>query len=111
MNEGKLLNAKIILADYYYIGHLNSGSLRLVLAGDGWQVCTIPTDPYGYNDLFRVCDINAEDGVCFSSLTGKYCRVLFDEDDKVAALYHIVNDNIVFHPHPEADGKDPVIKG
>ena len=45
-------------------------------------------------DLFDCFDMDCENGADIEKLTGKYCRLLID-DDEVIAIYHIVKDKFV----------------
>lgn len=90
-------------------GHLHS--IEIVLEFDN---CTIHINPKrnwfadkGVNklghkestmpfyELFDVFDIDCEDSGYFENFSGKYCRLISDEDDRLLAIQHITKDNIV----------------
>lgn len=94
----KISNMKVSRAGYFYIGHYRWAELRIILENDSVGVEVNPKlsgecDMYS---LFRVFDIDPEDGKYLYEIEGKYCRVLFDENKRVTALQHLTKDNIIW---------------
>lgn len=92
-------NMMVSNAGYFYIGHYRGGYLRIILVGGGLGVEATPniSKPFDMYELFKVFDIDPEDGKYLQEIEGKYCRVLFDKDGKVAALQHLIKDNIIWY--------------
>lgn len=92
-------NMMVSNAGYYYIGHYRLGELSIILVGGGLGVEVKPniSNPFDMYELFKVFDIDPETGKYLQEIEGKYCRVWFDKDGKVAALQHLVKDNIIWY--------------
>ena len=93
------MNMKISNAGYFYVGHYRFGELRIILEGHGAGVEVNPKLSKNFDlfELFEVFDVDPEDGKYLQEIEGKYCRVLFDEQRKVAALQHLTKDNIIWY--------------
>ena len=95
-NKLEVRNMKVTLAGYNYIGHFRKGELKIILETGGMGCFVNPKDEFNMYELFRVFDIDPEDGKMLESLTGKYCRVHFDEQGYPKALQHLTRDNIIW---------------
>lgn len=89
----------VLSAGYYYIGHYRRAELRIILEGDhcGVEVNPRLSDEFNLYELFKVFDIDPEDGKYLHEIEGKYCRVIFDKDRRVKALQHLTNDYIIWY--------------
>ena len=102
-----LENYKIEKAETKIIGHIHEISIRL-----WFRDCCIIINPkrnwfsndgkrMPFYDLFDCFDIDCEDGASIESLTGKYCRLefdcenKFDPKNKIVALWHITENKKV----------------
>lgn len=101
--ENKVRNMRVSNAGYFYIGHYRGGRLSIILEGGGLGVGVNPklSKPFDIYELFKVFDIDPEDGKYLQEIEGRYCRVLFDKDGKVAALQHLIKDNIIWYVEGE----------
>lgn len=95
-NKLEVRNMKVTLAGYNYIGHFRRGELKIILEAGGMGCYVNPKDEFNMFELFRVFDIDPEDGKMLESLTGKYCRVHFDGQGYPKMLQHLTNDNIIW---------------
>lgn len=86
----KMINAKVVKAGYYFIGHFNAGGLRLLF--NSFRV-DVPFNRVG--EVLDVFEIECEDGVFFEELEGKLCQVQFD-NSKVIAISNILNSEKVY---------------
>ena len=95
----EIRNMKVSRAGCFYIGHYRWAELRIILESDGVGVEVNPKFSKQFNmyDLFRVFDIDPEDGKYLQEIEGKYCRVIFDKDRRVAALQHLTKDSIIWY--------------
>lgn len=89
-------NMIVTCAGYQYIGHFHSGNLRIVLETPGCGCSVRPKDIFSLYELFKVFDIDAEDGVMLESIQGKSCRVIFNEEGYPVMLQHIILDDVVW---------------
>ena len=92
------MNMKVTHAGYFYIGHYRFSELRIILEDGGGAVEVNPklSNTFDLFELFEVFDIDPEDGKYLQEIEGKYCRVIFDEQRKVAALQHLTKDSIIW---------------
>ena len=95
----EITNMKVSRAGYFYIGHYRWAELRIILENNGIGVEVNPklSEQFDMFDLFRVFDIDPEDGKYLQEIEGKYCRVIFGEGKRVAALQHLIKDNVIWH--------------
>lgn len=97
--KNEVKNMMVSSAGYFYIGHYRMAQLRIILGGSGLGVEVEPKllKQFDMYDLFRVFDIDPEDGKYLYEIEGKYCRVIFDKYNKVKALQHLTKDNIIWY--------------
>lgn len=97
--ENEVRNMMASHAGYFYIGHYCHAELKIILVGGGFgvEVNLKLSKSFDMYELFKVFDINPEDGKYLQEIEGKYCRVWFDKDRKVAALQHLTKDNIIWY--------------
>lgn len=97
--ENEVRNMMVSHAGYFYIGHYRSAELRIILVGGGLGVAVYPklSKPFDMYELFKVFDIDLEDGKYLKEIEGKYCRVWFDKDGRVAALQHLIKDDVIWY--------------
>lgn len=107
MKTPKTINMRVERAGYYYIGHYRWAELKIILECSGLAVVVCPrlcSDEFSLFDLFKVFDIDPEDGEYLQAIEGEYCRVIFNEKGKVTALQHLTKDNIIWHVTETAQG-------
>lgn len=90
----EIKNMKVTQAGYKYYGHFRKGEKRIILESNGLGCSVVLKDEFSMVDLFKVFDIDPEDGVMLESLQGKYCRVHFDEQGMPIILQHLTRDNV-----------------
>ncbi len=101
-------NYKVEKAHTKIYGHIRSIELELIFsnfcvrinpkrswfASTGINELGRETSYMPFYELFKVFDIDCEDGASFEKLTDKYCRVVFDDNYNIVQLMHITEDNI-----------------
>lgn len=104
----KVRTMRVTDAGYYFTGHYCFAPLRVVLV-DVSGCSVVEVNPkeflksFDTRELFKVFDIDPEDGTSLQEIEGEYCRARFDENGKVVALQHLTKDNIIWYV--EGEGK------
>lgn len=87
----KIQNMQVKDAGFYYIGHFNAGELRIYFSN-----CYISVNPIKCKKMFEllyyIFGIDSEDGVFFEQIKGKYCRIETDDQFRIVAIKHIIDD-------------------
>lgn len=92
----RTINEQVKKAGYYYIGHFGSGQLQID-CNNCRIVIGFQNQHKIYDLLYKIFDIDSEDGIYLQSIEGKYCRIIVDSNFNVKALQHIIkDDNVVF---------------
>lgn len=90
----RTINEQVEEAGYYYIGHFGCGQLQI-----DCKNCRIVIGFQNQHKIFdllyKIFDIDSEDGIYLHSIKGKYCRIIIDSNFNVKALQHITKDNNV----------------
>ena len=81
-------NSQIEKCGIKYIGHYNYAEIKVY--GDCWGV-TIPINRLrDFTNIFP--NKNWEDGLFLEDLKGEFIRIVYDENNNIIALRHIIKD-------------------
>lgn len=94
--KSEVRNMRVSRAGFNYTGHFRKGELKIILEAGGIGCFVRPKDEFNMYNLFKVFNIDPEDGAMLESLQGYYCRVHFDEKRYPIMLQHITEDHIIW---------------
>lgn len=93
----RTVNAKVENFSCYLIGHWGSISFRMILKNSYDIIVDIKDIDIVSNILYKIFDIDPENGVMLSDISGKYCRVILTDCNDVIAIQHIIDDDRIIY--------------
>lgn len=85
-----IVNDKVESAGYYFIGHYRQGELKITFSNVGMSIKD--SQIKDLNKLFKIFDIDSENGTYLEEIKGRYCRLEFDEERYLVKVGHITED-------------------